>query len=195
METTQILAIYGALISSILLFLRFKDRADKKRKILVRIDKFLIMNQDTYNYHDGRKGNQYIRIRITNKSENPNVIEHIELNSTSVFLNFNLNSKKVPLTFDHDFNLPFRLGFSDMATGYIFIHMNPLEFHKSRKSNFEILKELDQKYILVNSYDSQNKKHQSNRIKLSEMLKEFKETEKDIATKDYFENEYNTTSS
>jgi hypothetical protein len=194
-DITQILAIFGAFTSFILLLLRFRDRADKKRKVLVRIDRFSIMDQDTYNYHNGRKGNQFIRIRITNKSENPNVIEKVDLYSSSVFLGFCFNVKKVPLTFDHDFSLPFRLDFSDLGTGYIYIHMNPSEFHKSWKSNFKVLKELHQNHLLVRVYDSQNKKYQSNKIKLSKMLDEFLEKEKNITTTVYFENEYNKTSS
>uniref|UniRef100_UPI0040480871 hypothetical protein n=1 Tax=Mariniflexile sp. TaxID=1979402 RepID=UPI0040480871 len=189
-DMTQIIAIYGAVISSILLILRFRDRSDKKRKLLVRIDKFTGLNEDKRNYHNGRMGSQFIRIRITNKSSNPNSIEKVELKSCRKIVGLKYSSQKVELNFDHNFNLPIGIGYSAMETGLIFINMNPYEFHKSWKSNYEILSELKHKNIYVIIEDTQGKKYKSNTLKIDKLLLEFLDKERELTTENYWIEHY-----
>jgi len=189
-DYTKILAIYGAIISTIVLLLRFRDRSDKKRKLLIRIDKYVLMNRDQNNYYSGRKGDQYIRIRITNKSSNPNSIEKVELYSANSFLNFKTGFKKVDLNFDHNFKLPRDLKYSEMTQGVFFMNMDTLEFHKSWNSNYQILKKLKADYIFAFVHDTHGKKYKSNKIKIKDLLKDYLDEEKRIVSESYWNENY-----
>lgn len=74
---TTILAIYGSTISTILLVFKIVERKEQKRNLLAMLDRFYIPNYDQSNYHNCRKGDQYLRLRITNKSLKENSIAEI----------------------------------------------------------------------------------------------------------------------
>lgn len=189
-DYTQILAIYGAVISTIVLLLRFRDRSDKKRKLLIRIDRYVNLNDDQYNYHSGRKGDQFLRIRITNKSANPNSIENVDIFSTNRILGLNFQTDPIDLNFNHRFELPFGLDYSGLAQGFFYLNMNTLEFNKSWDSNYQVLKKLDKSHLFVIVTDTHGKKYKSNILKIKELLNGYLREEKKLVTDSYYKENY-----
>lgn len=193
MTITTILAIYGAVISTILLFYRIAERREQKRNFLVFLDKYYSPYGDQYNYHSGRKGDQFLRIRITNKSFKENSVAEVN------YVTFNYKfvrffNKRKEFTFNFKFegkvHLPIKLGYTEQITIYTPLNMMSMEFYQSWDSNIESLQKTNDKFVQAVIVDTQRKKHYSNSIPIKQLIDKFLQQEQTITTEQYRQSNY-----
>ncbi len=71
---TTVLAIYGAIISTILFIFRYLERKELRRNLVIEVSSFVKRNHDN-ELIDGRRGGHYLLVTIINKAKTATYID------------------------------------------------------------------------------------------------------------------------
>ena len=177
---TTILSIYGAVISTILFIIRYVERKELRRKLVIEVTSFVKRN---YNNEliDNRRGGQYLLITISNKGKTITYVDRYFLRAynnkiiRSPYSNFKLSNEKI----DDDKPFPRKLEHGEKIT----LHY-PLTKYRTTNGdqNMEKLREISKSNKFLEAYccDTLSKWHHGRPLNIRQFCKHFDLMESDL---------------
>lgn len=180
LNITTIIAIYGAVISTLLFLFRYIERKELKRKLLIEVSSFVTRNENN-NLIDGRRGHHHLQVSIRNKGKTATYIDRYFFKAYNIrlvptpFCGFKLENE----TINSDKGFPFKL-----EHGEKFVITYPLTKSEgnARHENMEMLREIAKtcKYLEAYCCDTLEKWHHGKPLNVQSFCEHFDLVEKNL---------------
>jgi hypothetical protein len=184
---TTYLAIYGAVISTILLVYKIFESYGQTRKLSVKLGFSKWSTGNTINF-SGRRGNVYLTVTIENKSRSVNNIQNVYLEALNhkydrktvspIYLNF--KPKELG-------ELPVQIGYTQTLTFKYVLNVGYEEFQQSYDSNIELIEDLlpTKSKIRACVTDTSGKRFCSGLMNINGLIKRFEEEDIEMRSDHY----------